>query len=394
MSEKIPTISRNEKVTFKLVFSAIVTTVLPLLYGIGLLNIQALSPSILKSYNIPVEIFFSRNFSLLFFAAFLSNIIFFFYHIESRAAFIISSLSTSLGFFFSTLTEKLLFVYLGRFFIGFSAGIIASYLPCYLSLISPIKTRGIFSSLYVLGLVGGLLLFNACLNSFREEYSTMMTLLSFIALLHPILLYNCIPFGSKSIYSPSSFLSLLLNPKATRSLLIVASFHIIQNLCGINQLSLNPQSIYGENFQYHVVLSLLIGWIVSFFSGYILEMVGRKIMVLLSCLITVICCISFYFQYEILYFSYLFSFGFNMGLSSIPYILLGEIFPEEHVAAGALFGTSCNWIGSILSVQIPQGDVSDKYNGSFLCYIGFTVIFSIFVMGFFRESKGRQPSFQ
>lgn len=385
---------RNEKVTFKLLFSGIVTTFLPLFYGIGLLSIQALDSSTLQSYKVPLETFFSRNFSILFFAAFISNILFFFCHLESRAAFIISSLSASFGFFLSTFVDSLLSMYVGRFFIGFSAGIIASYLPCYLSLISPIKTRGIFSSLYVIGLVGGLLVFNILLSYFREYYSRIMSLISLVALLHPILLYNCIPFGSKSISSPSTILSLLVNPKATRSLFIVALFHIIQNLCGINQMSLNPESIYGPDFQRHVVLSLLIGWIVSFIAGHFIEILGRKVMVLLSCSVTSLCCLAFYFQYKIFYFSYLFSFGFNLGLGCIPYIILGEIFPEEHVAAGALFGTSCNWIGSILSVQIPQGDASEKYNVSFLYYIGFTMVFSVFIMLMFKECKGKQPSFQ
>ncbi|ELA41035.1 uncharacterized protein VICG_01917 [Vittaforma corneae ATCC 50505] len=393
MDQKETTAART--ISPRLLYTTLITVLLPFIYGIELLSIQALPTEISANFKKLSSRFDSNSFCIVFFAAFLSNIVVYNIRVDSRVTLSLSALSFSFSALFCYCTEYLYLFYLGRFLIGFAAGIIASTMPCYLSLISPINVRGMFSSLYGIGLVGGLLFINATFSFFTEHYHSIMLGIAGVFFVFPVLLSFSVPFNNSSLKDgKSSLLSLLVNPKALKSLIFSAFFHIVQNLCGINQLSLNARSIYGENFQYHVVLSLLIGLPVTILSGYLLEHFGRKSLILTSSSITSICCVAFYLHFQVFYASYLFSFGFNIGLSGIPYVILSEVFPQEYVAPGAIFATSCNWISAMISMFIPQGSVEDQYNPVFIGYFFVTLAFILFVSFYFKETKNRIPAFQ
>lgn len=383
----------NQAIWPRLIYSGFILTFLPFAYGIGLLNIQSISSATVDSYGLLNDTFFARSFGLLFFAAFLSNIFFYNIRVECRVAFAFSSICFSLSFFFLRFSHSLALVYISRFFVGFGAGIISSHLPCYLSLIAPMDLRSVFSSIYTTSLVGGLLFFNIAYSLFTKYYLVSLTSLALFYLIYPIFLYACVPFRINRT-NGLPFSSLILNPKALKSLLFVASFHLVHNLCGINQLSLNAQSIYGANYQFHMILTLSISTFESFFVGYLIERYGRRTLTLLSTSIIMVCCIALYLKVYPFYFAYMFSVGFNLGMGSMPYIILGEIFPVDFIAPGALFGTSFNWIGSVLSVFVPQGSFETRHNPAFLCYFSITCAFSIFLYFFFRETKGTKPNFQ
>lgn len=378
----------------RLLYTTFLTVLLPFIYGVELLSVQALPKAAYENFKKQSSRFDSNSFCIVFFAAFLSNIVLYNARIEGKQALSFGALFFSLSALSCYFTEYLYLFYLGRFLVGFAAGIIASTLPCYISLISPLNARGILSSLYGIGLTGGLLFINATFSFFTEHYHSIMLGIAGVFFIFPALLSFSVPFNSPSSYEKTSLSSLLMNPKALKSLIFAASFHIVQNMCGINQLSLNAQSIYGEHFQYHMVLSLLIGLPVTILSGYLLEHFGRKSLILVSSSITAMCCIAFYFSFHVFYASYLFSFGFNVGLSGIPYVILGEVFTQECVVPGAIFATSCNWISAMISMFIPQGSVEDKYNPVFAGYFSITLAFILFVTFYFRETKGKIPSFQ
>lgn len=447
-------LSSKSKISEKLIYSGAVTALLPFAYGVSLLCIHALDQKFVQeNYGISDKIFFPTARFLLFVGAFISNIVlycfpkygmptvitfsslstlafalktYYFKSIESiffcnslmaisvasliffsvvyissryskaletRVVLSIASLCFSLGFGLFNFKQNILCVLFSRVFIGFAAGAISRYLPCYLSLISPIEYRSIFSSIYSFALVGGLLFFNALLIPTIGFFLKGSWFLPFLFLVYPSLLTFCIPLEQKSS-TDNSFLSLIKNPSAWKSLLFVSGFHIASNLSGINQLALKPESIYGKDYSFHSSANLLLSLVVSFFVGYLLEIFGRKLLTLVSCAILMLGCINFYFKFFVTFTAYLFSFGFNLGMASIPFVILGEIFPEDFISPGAFFGLSCNWLGSAISTIVPQEDEYKPYNGAFIVYLLSTLIFSISVALFFRETKGRTPCFQ
>lgn len=444
----------TQKVTEKLVYTGATSIILPFAYGIGLLCIQAIEGDyVVNTYKVTPSLFFAMTYFILFIGGAISNFIIYsfpkgriatfislassclasiavktyyaktveslFYcdsmialtgasllfvamvvicsgystNLETRVALSIASICFAFSFGLFNIPQNVLCVLASRVFVGFAAGVISKYIPCYLSLISPIEKRGIFSSLYSLGLVGGLLSFNAFLPWFKAFFVAGSWFLPLFFLLYPSLLFFCIPLHIKDSYNNTLY-SLLRHPSALKSLLFVSAFHIATNLCGINQLALNPQSIFGDNYAFHSAFTLFISLIVSFFAGYLMETFGRKNVTLISCMFLIAGCISFYFRIAVITMAYIYSIGFNLGMASVPFVILGEIFPEDFISPGAYFGTQCNWIGSAISTIIPQGDVSAPYNSSFVVYLISTVAFATAIHCFFRETKGLTPRFQ
>lgn len=381
----------KRRVSGKLIYSAIATTTMPFFYGIGLLCVQAFREEKILAWNTEISTFFKIAYGILFLGSLVSNIIFYYVRLEKSLLFCISGILFSLGFG-AVSYSNLYAVYTGRFVIGLAAGIVGNNLSCYLSLISPLELRGVFSTLFTVGLIGGLLAFNVFFSVFENNFRICMVYFSIFAVVSSFLCLFCIKL--KPAEGLGSLRALVTDPKAFRSLFFIAAFHCAQNLSGINQLSFCPESIYGPDYQMHVVAILFVGMIVGFFSGYLSERVGRKALTLASCFIVVVGCVALFFQVHPVMASHVLSFGFNLGLANIPYVLLAEIFPEELIEPGALFGTTCNYIGAIVSVLIPQGSASQYMNPSFAVYSLYITVFSALVYFFFKETMGVKPRFQ
>lgn len=384
----------KQRVSGKLMCSAMVMTYMSFLHGLGLLCIQAFKEERILAWNIEIPTFFKMSYGILFLGSLISNMFFYYIRLEKTVMFCISGILFSLGFG-ALVYDNSYAVYAGRFVTGLAGGIVGNNIPCYLSLISPLELRGMFSTLSTVGLVGGMLAFNIFFSVFEKNFQTFITYLSMLAVANSFLcLLSCIklkPSGSKG---SSSLYALITNPKAFRSLFFIAAFHCAQNLSGINQISLCPESVYGANYQTHIIAILATGLVVGLFSGYLSERVGRKALTLVSCSMIVIGCVALFFHIHPVISTHILSFGFNIGLSNVPYILLAEIFPESFIAPGALFGTTFNYIGAIISVLIPQGNASQYMNPSFAVYSLCITVFSVLVYLFFRETMGIKPQFQ
>lgn len=133
--------------------------------------------------------------------------------------------------------------------------------------------------------------------------------------------------------------------------------------------------------------------LISIFASSIINRFGRKSLLLSSSFVIILSCIAFYFSWYPQISSFLYILGFNLGLNSIPFVLIGEIFPIEFMLHGGLFGTSCNFIGGILSMLIPAGG-TEKNNPAFLVYSGSLVVFMIIIKSLYTETKGKLPAFQ
>ncbi|KAI5180836.1 hypothetical protein PAEPH01_2770, partial [Pancytospora epiphaga] len=112
-----------------------------------------------------------------------------------------------------------------------------------------------------------------------------------------------------------------------------------------------------------------------------------------SCSLMISSCLAFYFAFATKLFAILFIIGYNIAISNIPFVLIGEVFPPALISHGALFATSCNWLAAFVSIFFTVGSAT-KYNTSFLVYICYQALLMLVVALLYTETKGCYPSFQ
>lgn len=388
------------QISSKLIFTAAVATTIVFLYGAIFLSPVFFPPLEKTSLILQSPQLRTYEFALVFLFAFFSNAVIYKVKSDLRLKIAIASFLFCLSAASAYFTSSPFVFYLSRSLVGLGAGIGSATIPCYLSLISPTTTKGTFSSLYSVGLVSGLLIDNLLARFLINNYSIIMLVISLILFILTILVFFCTPLY---VASPKeSILSLLLNRKAHKSLLIVASFHIIQNLCGINHLTFYAEKIYGPNYCWHQCVNLLIGLILTIISGYLLSLFGRKPLIILSTVVMMLSCLGLYFHILSCFFGYLFIIGFNIGMGNIPYVIMGEVFPAKYVGIGALFATSWNWIGAFISALVHSEEAvltagqnsTPERDSAFLVYVGCCGAFIGFVTLFFKETMNLEANFQ
>lgn len=373
-------------------FSLASATFSPLTYGISLTLTDLLSEAIQKTYQLEKSSI-SKNMNVLIFAgAFISNIFGSLSSFERTKLISISAAFYGVGFCF-LLSTQLAFLYAGRVLQGIAAGLGASTVPFYLGSIAPIAYRGAISSLYPLGIVLGLLI-GTSLCLLKENYLLILLILSTLAVSHAMITFMTIKLYAPKVNDNSSLFSLLKNRKAHRSLILMLIFHTAQCFSGVNHILFNSHTIFsGSNNTLMMIYLLSFALLITLISSSVVDKFGRKLMILISSLIVTGSNLAFYYALYPKVFAFVHILGFNLGLSSIPFILIGEIFPVANISQGGLFGTSCNFLGNMLSLFVDVGG-TEAYNKAFMVYVRVLVAFCVVVLLLYKETKGRVPEFQ
>lgn len=384
------------RITKKLILSSLIAGSLPFLYGIGVILTLAVSNEHYARLGVDAQDkaeYENNAHYILFGASFLSNILLYFVEVERTILLCANAVIFALSYGITWVDNKYVFL-LSRLLMGVTGGTLGNLISCYLSQISPIDYRGFFSSFFSFGLIGGLFFLNALLKAFTAYFYHCTAVLAAFSLLVAVGSFFAIKSAPIPNCRSNSFFSLITDKQAVKSIILIIAFHMANNLTGINQLAFQPQGIYGKDFQPRVCVSLAIGLVSGVLSSYFLEIFGRKLLTMLSCAIVSIALTGFYYKAYMTNFGYLYSFGFNIGLSNIPFVLFGEIFPVKYMAPGALLGTSINYLATIASINmLIHGDVP-LYSRVFLFYIGSAAALSLLVLFLFKETKGRKPEFQ
>ena len=375
----------DKKISGKVIRSAIIATMAPLIYGMCLV-LSSLLAGRFKGTQTNLML-------LIFGGAFISNIM------VSKSTMEKTQLLFSAALLYITglgmcLNSNITVVYIGRLLTGLASGIVTNTTPCYLSLIAPVRYRGMLSALFGNAIISGLILGYA-LCYWKITVTHFIGIQMLLCLMMGALLSSCQKLSLENDFeNRSSFFSFIAMRKSHRSLFLIALCHFAQQASGVNHILFSAKSIFpgmDETFLLLCLCSFALS--TGLFASTVVDKFGRKYLLLLSSLVTMISCVAFFFAYNPRVFAFLYILGYNLGLSGIPYILISEIFPTDVISHGALFSTSCNWMAAFTSV-IVSGAGTEKYNKAFLFYIGYLVVFATIITAMFRETKGCPPMYQ
>ncbi|KAF5298905.1 hypothetical protein FQR65_LT09557 [Abscondita terminalis] len=374
--------------------------------------------------GIPITIFLLENFgrrnSIL--AATIQNLL----------AWILIAFSNTVGV-----------IYAARFISGISASVVFAAAPVYAAEIADKKVRGFLGSFFSMMMMGGIVMVY-CVAPFVSIPASssvgacflIMQLLTFPFM--PESPYFHLITGNKDKARRSlqklratldveieleeiaeavsrqqgekhGFSDLITVKSNRRALLIMLVLNCAQHLCGISVMLMNLHSILKDAASVLLpstvaILFSIIMWIAALIGSYSIDRFGRKITLIISCILTGISLLGLavYFTIQssgvdvtkcnwipvVLVLIYAGAFRFGLGL--IPIILTAELFPTNVKSAGvtiseAFFTSfSCVTVFSYPFLTKAFGLQMPFYVFSVCCFL--TCIFVIF---FIPETKGK-----
>ncbi|CAD25209.1 GLUCOSE TRANSPORTER TYPE 3 [Encephalitozoon cuniculi GB-M1] len=317
-----------------------------------------------------------------------------------KKALLFSNILYAMGYITFLLSQSFSFSFMlsGRLIVGLAAGVTCAIVPIYISLISPTEYRGFLLSFHPLGINIGVTFGNAlsCLSSDNTWRIPLFTALILVALNFLGLLGIDSP-GHEEGSSGASLPDLITNNRARKSIFLAILVHMSQHLCGVDYITLFLKDLFPSDIHSSEVMAI---WISLFsvlvtvvFTKYI-DLIGRKPLIIASSLITGTATAMLTFDLYPPVATMLFVFGYNIGLSSIPWFITTEVFPPKYANSAGLLAVSMNWLSAygILVILYP---LHVRYGNIMFSF--YTACMGLFVglMAFlFRETKNKTPDFQ
>lgn len=353
------------------------------------------------SYNLKLDfIYFDSMFTfIVFLGAFTCSLFIYIVENVSRKNLLIyNNFIYLIGSFISIISKDCFILLGGRCLIGFAAGVTCYTVPSYIFGITHENQRGCFMSFHSIGIVLGLVvgkILDVVLSS--TYYFWVYLFISFFIVIHTILLL-LISNGNtlKLSHEHSSIKELVKDTKARKSVFLALSFHVAQHASGIDHLSISLEEIlyHFKNPGLLSIFSLAFSALVSIICCSFIDKLGRKIMIIVSTLIMAVSTFIMGFDYVNLITLFIYFFGFNIGMASIPWFITNEIFPAEYLNAALRLTIATNWISAFLISCIFKILHNHFDRFMFFVYSLFMVVFLIIIVGMFKETKNKPPQFQ
>lgn len=395
---------RNTHTGFGTAYSTLAIAICSFTFGTNLSMQNAVMRVFLGDKKIKIKGLFEMSrmqwnhaVSILCLGAFLSNILVTSVALNRKYMLIVNNLTYILGQALILLAKNKYYVICGRFFIGIGSGVTCALVPLYFQKLSPPRTRGIYGSLHQLSLCAGVLCgqlysFHFCR---QDNWKTGMYIVIGYLVVHMLMLCFVHRIEENTNTEPESVASLFMDQRSRWSILTAMFLHAGQQLSGIRVVIFYSQIIFenksNPNFYSGLVgLTLVMG---TFISMFVVDKLGRKVMLLFS-----IICVSgslILLSFKLCDILGIFGFvmGYSMGLGPIPWFITGEIFPEKYKKAGNLVSVGANWMATYI-IAITFGFVFELL-GSYI-FLGFTTIsalIGLYTMLFFKETRGRKADF-
>lgn len=279
---------------------------------------------------------------------------------------------------------------------GVGIGIVMNVVPVYISLVCSEKYKVfLLNSIGGLGIVFGLIVGNNLIyfiNVLAAKIVFLIISLGFI--------FYFFTYAHKAKVSGKlkveNFTKIF--KKGINSLILLSLGMIASNLAGINYIVLNSSNIFKgkgkhtEIIYFNITNFLSIGmtYLSYALNNYVF---GRKLVFIFSsCFVLLGNYLFFITDLEHhKWVSILFIIGFNLGVASVPFIIMCEIFPMEVIQEGAMMGNIAYWMGGVMSMVVfdPLSAVGFKVA---MIYLAVMVVYFIL---FFKETKEQQtPQYQ
>ncbi|XP_044733159.1 facilitated trehalose transporter Tret1-2 homolog [Chrysoperla carnea] len=352
--------------------------------------------------------------------------------------FIISAIIT-------TFAETVLHYYIARFIGGFGVGIAYSVIPMYISEISSAEIRGILGTSIHLSLsVGAFICFVLGAYLPIVTYSAVCAIFPIIMLCFTFYLpetpyfrvvkhdyeeaENILKFLRKKIYvrdelkrliegykaetaeKKQSWLDLFRDNTNRKSVIIITALLMAQQWTGGIAIFSYSQVIFVDGHSSisaetcGIFLSFM-NFAVVFLCGALVDRLGRRILLMISGSITILPLVilsGYFYLQDHTNFVYIenlrlipliaivfFKFSIGIGVSSLPYLILGELFPtsvKAHAASvisisGSVVGVAGNKMYQVFLQEFG-------YSATFVIFIMWMILALIFVYFMVPETKG------
>ncbi|KAK9712604.1 Bifunctional purine biosynthesis protein PurH [Basidiobolus ranarum] len=330
----------------------------------------------------------------------------------------------------------------GRFLVGFGSGVSSVVVPLYITEISTKQNRGAMGSLVQMQIAVGIVISQGI--SLALSYIPGWRILMGLTILPAIIQMFLIPFcpetpryllskqqyeeakqalsecrpgccvddefeemldaikGSHSstrISLTSHVRNVWKQPKLRKMLFIGLVIHASQTLSCINGVTLYSTSIMTETTGMRTAQLITVGIAVfNFFINCaactVIDKMGRRPLLLTSNLLMVVFAITLVIGDKLtvnileIISVILFSASFNIGLASIPFIIIPELVPTWAAGVVVSMVTTMNWIGNFLVIFLFPTILSALQSNTFILVAGLNFLFLIHHFYFVPETKG------
>ncbi|KAF9764942.1 Membrane transporter D1 [Nosema granulosis] len=281
-----------------------------------------------------------------------------------------------LGSIFNIGYPHIIVVFLTRFIFGLASGISNVVVPQILYKLAPKEKKAFFSALYPVSLLTGLTSAVALIPLSNSTYFFYI---------------NSIPIVFSAIAFGAFFKTLSLNPadketldkviqKLCRFDVIKTTFsvifiHIFQKTTGVDFIGNFSSIIFiGDNEYLYGLSPLIFATILTFFTSFFTDKIGRKIPIVGGLGGISIICFTIYSIGPTIWLVLMFILFYNFGLSNIPYFYQNEIVKAGNEAMVNEIGSLTNWLLG-LAVAIFVAFIYTK--SSSLIWLVFSILSAI-----------------
>lgn len=190
------------------------------------------------------------------------------------------------------------------------------------------------------------------------------------------------------------------DPVQLKYLIMALILHASQQLSGINGVIQYSTAIFevtfgSEQATYATVGVGALNLVVTIISIFIIDRAGRKILLIISLIgmsifsALIVIGSLFQFNYLVIISVMLFVGSFAIGLGSIPWLIISELFPTRTVSAASALCMAVNWFANFgVSLLFPKL-LSQLGDYTFIVFASITLASAFFVLTWVPETKGR-----
>lgn len=396
-------IEPSEKSSCKNIFTIFVVALVAVTYGLGLMTpvVENSSSRILSPNLSETEFKFRYGIAsaMILVGGAIGHSIYEIYvsdKINNKEFLIAGSIANLLGFTVIYLYPHVYLIAAARLIMGIIAGLAGAIVPNTIYRLAPVRWRGLFISFYPAFIVLGLLLGHilSLFNTLETFYIAHFAVVGIFAIQTLMLFFiNGINEEHKEV-KDLGIIETIKDRKVRKSLVLALIFHIAAHLSGINFMTMFLHEVLADTKHPYLygVFNLAFAFCFKFVCGLLCDLGGRKMFFILSCItlsISLLCMHMVSIQHIMIG---IYMLSFNLGLGCVPWIILGEIFPEPYTKTCTFIAVIVNW--SAAFILTVCGKIIWDFFGNHVYFIfsSLTIAASAIIAIFFKETKGQKEA--